>query len=144
MRPLDFYRIGVADAPNADSEARRRTVVSRLYYGLHHEACCRFFRENPASHPLHRYRRHAELRDRFYELDHPVANRTGVLLNELRLLRAEADYNLSSPIRFRDLSLDTRQLLNRALVLAQRLLDALETFSPGEAEDGCKCPQSLR
>jgi hypothetical protein len=28
-----------------------------------------------------------------------------------------------------------------ALVSAQQLLDALEAFSPGEAEDGCNCPQ---
>ena len=43
MRPLDFYRLGVALAYSADSETLQRTVINRLYYGLHHEACCRFF-----------------------------------------------------------------------------------------------------
>ena len=39
--------------------------------------------------------------------------------------------------------MDVRQLLSLAVELAEQLLDALETYSPGEAEDGCYCPNRL-
>ena len=65
MRPLDFYRAGVALAAGASTESLRRTAVGRLYYGLHHEACCRYFRKNPGARPLDRNRRHARLADRY-------------------------------------------------------------------------------
>lgn len=52
MRPLEFYRLAVAIAPSAVSEPVQRTVIGRLYYGLHHEARCRFYRENPNADPL--------------------------------------------------------------------------------------------
>ncbi len=34
MRPLEFYRLGQRLAESASTEVERRTVVSRLYYGL--------------------------------------------------------------------------------------------------------------
>lgn len=116
-------------------------VVNRLYYGLHHEACCRFFRENPMSGPLNRNRRHTDLRNRFNNLSHPESRNVSRLLNDLMALRAQADYRLTPPLRFRNRQLNVQQLVGLALVSAQQLLDALEAFSPGEAEDGCNCPQ---
>ena len=38
MRPLEIYRLGLRLAGSATSEAERRNVIGRLYYGLHHEA----------------------------------------------------------------------------------------------------------
>ena len=49
MRPLDFYRLGIELSSDAYTEARQRTVVNRLYYGLHHEACCRLFQRAAVS-----------------------------------------------------------------------------------------------
>ena len=141
MKPLDFYRVGLA-ASNAVSEPVQRMVVNRLYYGLHHEACCRYFREYPAAEPLTRSRRHIDLVDRFVTLDTSESWQTARLLNNLRRLRGEADYNLALPIRLGNRSFNARQLVNQAVVTAQRLLDTLEAFSPGEAEDGCNCLQS--
>ena len=46
MRPIELYNLGVVAARTADTEAKRRSAVGRIYYGLHHEACCRFFRIN--------------------------------------------------------------------------------------------------
>ena len=43
MRPLDFYDLGVQLAASARTEAEYRATIGRLYYGLHHEACCRYF-----------------------------------------------------------------------------------------------------
>ena len=40
MKPLDFYRLGVEMASSSVTEAEHRTAIARLYYGLHHEACC--------------------------------------------------------------------------------------------------------
>ena len=92
MKPLDFYRLGIQSSASADTEAVQRTVVSRLYYGLHHEACCRFFRENPAARPLNRNRRHSDLTDRYRGLDAPAASEIAQLLVTLSILRSEADY----------------------------------------------------
>ena len=138
MKPLELYRLGIA-AANAASEPEQRTAVNRLYYGLHHEACCRLFRKKPESGPLSRGRRHTELRDRYNEDTDPHSRTIGNLLNELRLLRVEADYNLALPLTFRARLLDPKQLLDIALQIANQLLEALDLYSPGEAEDGCRC-----
>ena len=37
VKPLEFYRLGISLSETATSEPLQRTVVSRLYYGLHHE-----------------------------------------------------------------------------------------------------------
>lgn len=142
MRPLDFYRLGMAVASNAMVEPEQRMAVGRLYYGLHHEACCRFFRKNPTADPLNRNRRHTDLRDRYNSLNDPDSKSVGSLLNDLMRLRAEADYRLASPLRFRNRPMTAQDLLNVAVESANQLLDALETFSPGEAEDGCNCPEA--
>ena len=140
MRPLDFYRLGLSLSETADAEAVQRTVVSRLYYGLHHEACCRFFRTNPDSGALNISRRHVELRDRYNTPDDPKSRTIGRLLNDLRMLRSAADYELALPIRFRGRSLTPEEFLSLAVETARQLLDALDDYSQGESEDGCRCP----
>ena len=141
VKPIDFYHLGVAEAANASSEARQRMVVGRVYYGLHHEVCCRYFRENPASDPLPRRQRHIELCHRFNTMTDSRAKRVGNLLNDLRHLRTQADYELGH-LEFRGQIVSGVQFLNTALRLGQELLQQLELYSPGEAQDGCGCPTS--
>ena len=140
MRPLDFYRAGVALAAAASTESLRRTAVGRLYYGLHHEACCRYFRENPGARPLDRNRRHVQLADRYKNSPEYVAKDIGEHLSDMIRLRSEADYELVPPLRFRNRSIDSRELMDFALDISQQLLAALERYSPGAAPDGCRCP----
>ena len=102
MRPLDFYRLGMSLSETPDAEAAQRTAVSQLYYGLHHEACCRYFRTNPASGPLNGNRRHVDLRDRYNSPDDPKSRTVGRLLNDLRMLRSEADYELVPPLKVQE------------------------------------------
>ena len=142
MRPLDFYRLGVSLAPTAVTESEQRTVVTRLYYGLHHEACCRYFRANAVSAPLDTNRRHTELRDRFNSRGDSRARTVGNLLNDMMALRREADYELVLPLRFKSQSRTPHEVLNLALQTGRELLYALEEYSPGEAEDGCRCPHA--
>ena len=139
MRPLDFYRAGMALADVASSESLRRTVVNRLYYGLHHEACCRYFRENPGAPPLDRNRRHAQLVDRYRNSPEPAGKEIGRCLKDMARLRREADYELVPPLRFKNRSIDSRELVDFALDISQQLLAALERYSPGAAPDGCRC-----
>ena len=139
MKPLDFYRFGLTTAPDADTEAEQRTVIGRLYYGLHHEACCRYFRENPGAPPLGRGSRHAQLARRFSASD-DVANRIRRLLKDLLNMRRISDYELGSLITYQKREIDSRTLMGMALIVARELLDALDTYSPGEAPDGCDCP----
>ena len=139
MRPLEFYRLGIDSAVSAVSEPLQRTVVNRLYYGLHHEACCRYFRENPWAQPINTRGRHIELRNRFAQSNDPSSRRVGDLLNDLIRLRTEADYQLVPPLRFRNQSLNAQQLMSLAIEISGQLFDALESYSPGEAPDGCEC-----
>ena len=144
MRPLQFYRLGIDLAQGTSLEALQeplqRTAVGRLYYGLHHEACCRYFGKNPSSSPLNRNRRHTDLRNRFNSDVDPISKTVGNLLRVLMELRAEADYELAPPLKFRNRPIDVRQFMDLAVEHSRQLLDALETYSPGEAEDGCNCP----
>ena len=140
MKPLDFYRLGIQSSASADTEAVQRTVVSRLYYGLHHESCCRFFRENPTARPLNRNRRHSDLTDRYRGLDAPAASEIAQLLVTLSILRSEADYQLAPPLRFRDRSYSPQDMMEYAVGFAAQLLEALDRYSPGDAPDGCRCP----
>ncbi len=139
MKPIEFYQLGVAQAPNASSEAMRRMIVGRIYYGLHHEACCRYFRENPGSIPLPRQQRHVGLHQRYNTLTDATAKSVGNLLNDLRRLRVQADYELGQ-MTYRGRALSATQCLNIALMRGQQLLKQLERYSPGEATDGCHCP----
>ena len=141
MKPIDFYHFGVTEAPNASSEAQQRMVVGRVYYGLHHEACCRYFRENPTCDPMPRHRRHFELCSRFNSSTDSTSKRVGNLLNDLRGLRTQADYELGH-LEYRGQILSATQLLNAALFVGTNLLQQLERYSPGEAHDGCNCPTS--
>ena len=139
MKPIDFYNLGVSLASQASSEAECRNVVGRLYYGLHHETCCRFFRENPHQPHLPRFRRHTELYERLNNPNDARAHRVAQHLNRLKTLRTIADYELGS-ITYSRQSLSSQQFMTLALQLGQRLLQALEAYSPGEAPDGCNCP----
>ena len=141
MKPLDFYELGLQIAESATSEAQHRTVVNRVYYGLHHESCCRYFRTELSPSPLNRSRRHTDLRVRFNQPDNPNAGAIGQLLGNLMTLRTEADYQLAPPLRYRSRSYSSEQLMRFAISIGEDLLEALETYSPGEAPDGCRCPQ---
>ena len=141
MRPIDFYNYGVLIAETGTTEAEHRTVVNRVYYGLHHEACCRFFRRQPAAQPLVMGRRHTELRNRYNEPEDPIAGEVGQLLGQLMRLRNEADYELHPPLRFERRDITPSELMNIALRVGEELLDALEAYAPGESAEGCECPQ---
>ena len=141
MRPLDFYRVGLEMVGAADTEAQQRTVVNRVYYGLHHEACCRYFRREVAARPLNRNRRHSDLRNRFNDSADPSDGNVGQLLGQLMRLRSLADYELSPSHRIGRQALTPEQLMRRALDVSERLLSALEKYSPGEAMDGSGCRQ---
>ena len=141
MRPLDFYRLGIELSSDAHTEARQRTVVNRLYYGLHHEACCRLFREHPSppAQPLNRNRRHTDLTSRFRGSDEPYGREVAQLLVTLSRLRSEADYQLTPPLRHRNRSYQPRQVMEFAIGFAHQLLDG---YSEGESPDGCNCPEA--
>ena len=140
MKPLEFYYLALELARDATTEARQRTIVGRLYYGLHHEACCRLFREYPQTRPLRRNGRHTDLLDRYTRLRTDSALDVARLLRRLSAMRNEADYQLEHLLRFNDRSYSADELMGLALAVSRRLLAALESFSPGEAPDGCACP----
>ena len=140
MRPLDFYHLGLRLADSADTESEWRTVVGRLYYGLHHEACCRYFRENPNDPPLPRNGRHSALIERFGGEPGTVDNDVARTLRLMLRMRNVCDYELGNAIRLDQRTLTAEQLARLALIVAGGLLTALESFSPGEAPDGCDCP----
>ena len=140
MRPLDFYQLGVKLANSGGTEAEHRAAIGRLYYGLHHEACCRYFRENPGAQPLGRGSRHAQLIERYGTLHGSPTQRVQRLLRQLSRMRNLSDYELASPIRYQNRNRSAVQLMRMAALVAEALLAALEDFSPGEAEDGCSCP----
>ncbi len=96
VRPIEYYNWAVGLAGNAATEAEQRTVVSRLYYGLHHEACCRYYRVNPAA-ALKRRNRHACLAITFNSASDATSKNIANLLKDLRDLRAQADYELVPP-----------------------------------------------
>ena len=142
MRPLEFHRLGLRLAQDAATESQQRIAVTCLYYGLHHEACCRFFRNNPFARPLNRNSRHRDLGDRYRHSIEPHTNYIARLLDDLTRLRAECHYQLTLPLRFRDTSYQPNQILELALEKSNQLLAALEAYSPGEAPDNCNCPQT--
>lgn len=142
MRPLDFYDLGVRLHDSSATEAEHRTVVNRIYYGLHHEVCCRYFRQNRYAQPLNRNRRHTDLRNRLNDALDPSSGEVAQLLRSLMDMRSEADYELSTTLRHRGRSLSPQQLAERAIRVGRELLDALEAYVAGESGDGCECPQT--
>ena len=137
MRPLDFYDLGVEMAETAQTEAQERTAINRLYYGLHHEACCRYFRKVSRAQPLNRNRRHTDLRNRLNQSVDPLSSKVAQLLGQLQRLRSFADYQISPPYRFQNRT--GQQSMHRALDVSKRLVSALEGYSPGQVPDGCEC-----
>jgi hypothetical protein len=137
MRPLDFYDLGVEMAETAQTEAQERTAINRLYYGLHHEACCRYFRKVSWAQPLNRNRRHTDLRNRLNQSVDPLSSKVAQLLGQLMRLRGFADYQISPPYRFHGRT--GQQSMHMALDVSKRLVSALEGYSPGQVPDGCEC-----
>ena len=140
MKPIEFYNISVAAAPGVLSEAEYRTVVSRIYYGLHHEACCRYFRVNSQTPYLRKDgSRHKELIKKYRSArNNSISRRIGRLLDDLRILRTKADYDLAS-LTFQGRPISGASLSAMAVQKGGVLLTALEQYSPGEAHDGCQC-----
>ena len=139
MKPVEFYKLGVAAASTVASEAERRTVVGRIYYGLHHEACCRFFRVNGPPYLKRGGSRHMRLVEAYRKpKGSNAAMRVGSLLDQLRLLRNTADYDLAG-MTFNRKPINDNELLAVAVKTGELLLKALEQYSPGEAADGCQC-----
>ena len=140
MKPLDFYRIGMKIASSADMEAEHRTAINRMYYGLHHDACCRYFRENPDASPLERGSRHRRLIERYGIDENDFSNEVSELLSMLSEVRNIADYELGSLMRYREWRIGSHEFMIMAMTISEELLEALEIYSPGEASDGCDCP----
>ena len=140
MKPLDIYELGMRLAESAASDAERRNAIGRLYYGLHHEACCRYFRENPQSPPLGARSRHRQLIERYDILPATGSWRIRDLLSQLFSMRNISDYKLAEPVRYLYREYTLQELLETAVRVAETALAALENFSPGPAEDGCVCP----
>ena len=140
MRPREFYDYGLTLAQSAQTEAQQRTAVSRLYYGLHHEGCCRYFRRNPWAQLIPVQQRHRELPERFIATPHiPESFRIGNLLRDLFRMRAECDYEIVPPLRFQRRSYSVSDVLSIAVNKAEALWAALELYSPGDSPDGCIC-----
>ena len=140
MRPLDFYDLVARLAASAQTEAEYRACIGRLYYGLHHEACCRYFREFQNAPPLARGNRHSQLVQRYRALrGNRAAQRVQSLLGQLSGMRNVSDYELDSVMRYRKRTYRPADLMTAAISVAAELLAELETFSPGEAADGCVC-----
>ena len=118
MRPLDIYDLGFRLAEQGTSEAEKRAAVSRLYYGLHLEGCCRYFRENPDAPPIERNRRHALLRGAFEGLRTPLARRIAARFRRLGEMRAECDYRIDGPLRYEGTPITIDAMLARAQLVA--------------------------
>ena len=140
MKPIDFYKLGLLRADSASTEAEHRNVIGRLYYGLHHEACCRYFRQNPYAPPLRMGSRHRRLIERYQEIGSEIAVSVSISLSRLFVMRNIADYELGGLISYRNLPVNSRTLMGMALIVAWELLELLEAYSPGEGPDGCDCP----
>jgi len=144
MRPMELYQFGVRLASYANTEAEFRNAIGRVYYGLHHEACRRYFRQEPAAPSLERGRRHNLLIERFHDPTDATVNDISNLLRQLSRMRNIADYELRNTVLLSRRSLDSNQLMTFALLVADELLQALETYSPGEASEDSECRVSNR
>ncbi len=144
MRPLEFYQLGLSLASTANTEAEFRNAIGRVYYGLHHEACRRYFRQQPTAPSLERGSRHNLLIERFHDPTDATINEISNLLRQLSRMRNLADYELRKIILLNRRSLDSNQLMRLALLVADELFQALETYSPGEASEDSECRVSSR
>ena len=142
MRPLDLYELGQQMAHSARTEAEQRTAVNRLYYGLHHEACGRYFQTAIQPQPLNRNRRHSDIRDRFHRSFDQDGMRVAQLLGELMQLRGVADYQLPSRIRGMHSIQSAEQLMRRSIGVSEQLKSALDRYSPDETPDGFEFPEA--
>ncbi len=142
MRPLDFYELGRQMVGSAQTEAEQRTAVNRLYYGLHHEACGRYFQREPAPQPLNRNSRHSDIQSRFRSGFNTDGMRVGELLGQLSRLRNVADYELHSEVNVpRDRSIKSaEQLMRMSITVSEGLKTALDSYSPSETPDGLEYP----
>ena len=139
MNPLQFYRLAIRMEAHAASESTQRTVVGRLYYGLHHEACCRYYRVNPLACPLERVSRHKSLVEKFNQPADTKSLKVAFFLRRLRYFRTIVDYELGQ-LYWDHNPVTASEVMNMATETAKRLIVALENYSPGEAPDGCSCP----
>ena len=133
MRPLDVYDLGVRLAGQAGTEAEKRAAVGRLYYGLHLEACCRYFRENPDAAPIQRNRRHVALPDLFDSGPGQVHRGIADRLRRLASMRAECDYRIDGPLRYEGTTTTIDAMLARTQLVAAALLADLDAYSLGES-----------
>ena len=62
------------------------------------------------------------------------------LLRQLSHMRNIFDYDLDSPLSYHKRERSASELMRMAVSIAVGLLGALDDFSPGEAEYGCRCP----
>ncbi len=136
MRPLDFYDLGVRLAEDGRTEAERRTAVSRIYYGLLHEAACRYFRENPNAPPIPRNRRHSTVRERLGQSGVSAGVDAASSLGDLAWMRGECDYRVGAPLRYERAEVTLPAMVSRARATAADCLTALDAYSPGESADG--------
>ena len=136
MRPLDFYSLGVRLAEEGRTEAEQRTAVSRVYYGLLHEAACRYFRENPGAPPIPRNRRHSAVRERLGDSGVPAGVDAAIFLRRLAWMRGECDYQIGAELRFERGTMALGTMVAQALETAAACLAALDAYSPGESADG--------
>ena len=134
MKPIEFYNLSLAVAPGVTSGAERRKVVSLIYYGLHYEACCRFFRVNTQTPYLRKDgTRHKDLISKYRNAPGDLnSRRIGDLLDQLRPLRTTADYDLAA-MAFGRQTISEVVLLAAAIKKGKSLLAALDRYSPGEA-----------
>lgn len=139
MKPMEFYDWAVDAAATVSSEAGQRSVISRLYYGLHHEACCRFFTVNPDHQALPGQSRHTSLSSVYNQSSDPTCKAIGNLLRDLKTLRGIADYDLSNAF-YRGQVYPMQTLMGFALIYGQDLVEQLNLFCPRAAEEGCNCP----
>ena len=139
MRPLSFFELGHRMAAAATEDSERRTAINRLYYGLHHEACCRYFRATPLADGLGRNNRHSDLRDRFNKPSDAKAMLVATRLRSLMEMREEADYQIGGLLLIKGRTRSVEDVLGMALSTADQLLEALESYSAGPASDGCRC-----
>lgn len=139
MRPLDFYRFAQDLSERATDSAAYRSVVSRAYYGMHHEACCRYFRKEPYAPAIGMGSRHTDLCNRLNDPTDPQKATLASLLSQLQHARAEADYVLDEQVKAGRAFVDCGALMRYSLKLCEQLVRALERYSPGEAPDGCLC-----
>ena len=92
MDPAGFYE--VAELLGSDGEARQRSAVSRLYYGVHHEFVQAYGLVPP------RRARHQWVRERLAEgtSERPSLSPTALRwMRSLEARRSQADYDLSDP-----------------------------------------------